>query len=117
MLRRLKNYKNSCRLLPSQLQGCWLPPPIIKRKKRKTLPNDFNPRRSRRVAKLPPELGNESAATICRQLGFCDDQEHISFEDAQKYVHLFDAALSREHVAAMAALFGWELPGEDRAQN
>jgi hypothetical protein len=92
-------------------------PPITKRKKRKTLPNDFNPRRSRRVAKLPPELGNESAATICRQLGFCDDQEHISFEDAQKYVHLFDAALSREHVAAMAALFGWELPGEDRAQN
>jgi hypothetical protein len=83
----------------------------------KTLPNDFNPRRSRRVAKLPPELGNEAAATICRQLGFCDDQEHISFEDAQKYVHLFDAALSREHVAAMAALFGWELPGEDRAQN
>jgi hypothetical protein len=28
------------------------PPPITKRKKRKTLPNDFNPRRSRRVANL-----------------------------------------------------------------
>jgi hypothetical protein len=25
MLRGLKSYKNSCRLLPSQLQGCWLP--------------------------------------------------------------------------------------------
>ena len=68
------------------------------------------------MANLPPELGNESAAKVCRQLGFCDDQEHISFEDAQKYVHLFDAALSREHIAAMAALFGWELPVEGRFQ-
>jgi hypothetical protein len=92
------------------------PPPIIKRKKRKTLPNDFNPRRSRRVANLPPKLGNEAATKVCRQLGFCDDQEHISFEDAQKYVHLFDAALIREHIAAMAALFGWELPVEGRFQ-
>jgi hypothetical protein len=61
-------------------------------------------------------LGNEAATKVCRQLGFCDDQEHISFEDAQKYVHLFDAALIREHIAAMAALFGWELPVEGRFQ-
>jgi hypothetical protein len=32
------------------------------------VPSNFKPRRSRRVAKLPPDLGNESAAIVCRQL-------------------------------------------------
>jgi hypothetical protein len=28
----------------------------------------------------------------------------------EKYAKLFDSALSREHIAALAALFGWEVP-------
>jgi hypothetical protein len=43
-------------------------------------------------------------------LGFCDEQENISFQDARKYASVFDAALSSDHIAALAALFGREVP-------
>jgi hypothetical protein len=83
------------------------PPPIPKRRK-KTLLRNFRPRRSRRVAKFPPELGSEAAASVCKKLGFCDDHGIITLEDASKYVVLFNSPLSREHIAALAALFGWD---------
>jgi hypothetical protein len=41
---------------------------------------------------------------------FCDEHENISFQDARKYTKLFDSALSKEHIAALVALFGWEVP-------
>jgi hypothetical protein len=47
---------------------------------------------------------------VCRFLGFCDEQENISFQDARKYASVFDAALSSDHIAALAALFGREVP-------
>jgi hypothetical protein len=89
-----------------------LPPPPHRRTKsrKKTMPSDFRPRRSRRVAKFPPELGSNAAAQVCRHLGFCDDMENISLEDACTYAKLFDSGLSSAHVAALAALFGWEVP-------
>lgn len=58
---------------------------------------------------MPPELGSSSAAHICRHLGFCDEQENVSFKDASNYARLFDSALSMEHIAALAALFGWDV--------
>ena len=36
--------------------------------------------------------------------------ENISLEDACNYAKLFDSGLSSAHVAALAALFGWEVP-------
>jgi hypothetical protein len=89
-----------------------LPPPPHRRTKsrKKAMPSDFRPRRSRRVAKFPPELGSNAAAQVCRHLGFCDDMENISLEDACNYAKLFDSGLSSAHVAALAALFGWEVP-------
>jgi hypothetical protein len=62
------------------------------------------------VAKIPPELGSHSATKVCRHLGFCDKRENISFTDARRYAKLFDSPLSREHITALAALFGWEVP-------
>jgi hypothetical protein len=103
---QLQDFRNDIVLPTAQL----LPNPPLSVKRRKLLPSNFRPRRSRRVAKFPPELGSESAAKVCRLLGFCDDQENISFQDARKYARLFDAALSSDHVAALAALFGWEVP-------
>jgi hypothetical protein len=102
---QLLEFRNDLVLPTTQL----LPTPLIA-KRRKTIPSNFKPRRSRRVAKFPPELGSESAAKVCRFLGFCDEQENISFQDARKYASLFDAALSNDHIAALAALFGWEVP-------
>jgi hypothetical protein len=85
-----------------------LPPPAHRRTKsrKKAMPSDFRPRRSRRVAKFPPELGSNAAAQVCRYLGFCDDMENISLEDACNYAKLFDSGLLSAHVAALAALFG-----------
>jgi hypothetical protein len=85
-----------------------LPPPRIT--SRRTVPINFIPRRSRRVAKFPPELGSSSAAQVCRQLGFCDENENISLEDANGYAKLFENELSSSHIAAVAALFGWQVP-------
>lgn len=87
-----------------------LPPPALIVKRRKMMPSNFKPRRSRRVAKFPPELGSDAAAKVCRHLGFCDEHENISFRDASNYARLFHSTLSRDHVAALAALFGWEVP-------
>ena len=89
------------------INGLLSPPPIPKRRK-KTLPRNFRPRRSRRVAKFPPELGSEAAASVCKKLGFCDDHGNITLEDASKYAVLFNSPLSREHIAALAALFEWD---------
>lgn len=69
------------------------------------------------MAKLPPDLGNQSAVTVCKQLGLCDEQERISSEDAKKYAKLFDTPLSRVHVAAMAELFGWDVPEVGQVQS
>ena len=74
------------------------------------MPTNFIPRRSRRVAKFPPELGSSSAAQVCRQLGFCDENENISLVDANGYAKLFENELSSSHIAAVAALFGWQVP-------
>jgi hypothetical protein len=102
---QLLEFRNDLVLPMAQL----FPTPLIAKRK-KLMPSNFKPQRSRRVAKFPPELGSESAAKVCRFLGFCDEQENISFQDARKYASLFDAALSSDHIAALAALFGWEVP-------
>jgi hypothetical protein len=86
-----------------------LSPPRCNLRKKKTLPKDFMPRRSRRVAKLPPVLGNVSVAKVCRHLGYYGDHEEISLENAASYAKLFEDGLSKSHVEAMAALFGWEV--------
>jgi hypothetical protein len=62
------------------------------------------------VAKFPPELSSNVAAQVCRRLGFCDDMENISLEDANNYAKLFDSGLSSAHIAALVALFGWKVP-------
>jgi hypothetical protein len=87
-----------------------LPPPRTTNRRRRTVPTNFIPRRSRRVAKFPPELGSSSAAQVYRQLGFCDEMENISLEDTNNYARLFKNGLSGSHVAAVAALFGWQVP-------
>jgi hypothetical protein len=87
-----------------------LPTPRFPKRRKKPLPSNFIPRRSRRVAKFPPELGSEAAAQVCRHLGFCDDNEVIFVQDARKYAKLFVSGLCSIHIAALAALFGWTVP-------
>ncbi|KAG2553919.1 hypothetical protein PVAP13_9KG628300 [Panicum virgatum] len=91
------------------------PPPPKPRKK--TLPDDFIPRRSRRVAKLPPISDHKSAESVCRQLCFkngeediSDREETISEQALKQYAKIFEQTLSQEHIKALAALFGWNAP-------
>jgi hypothetical protein len=65
---QLQEFRNYLVLPTAQL----LPTPLII-KCRKLMPSNFKPRRSRRVEKFPPELGSDSAAKVCRLLGFCDE--------------------------------------------
>jgi hypothetical protein len=87
------------------IDGLLPSPRSIKRRKR-TLPSIFWPRRSKRVAKFPPELGSNSTAQVCRHLGFCDENEVVFLKDASNYAKLFDTGLSSDHIAALVALFG-----------
>lgn len=94
----------------TKLVGTVLKPPPISRKRTRTLPANFNPRRSRRIAKLSPEKTNKAATSVYRQLGFGNAKHLLSDEDLVRYVRVFDQPLSREHVSALASLLGWEAP-------
>jgi hypothetical protein len=75
------------------------------------------PRRSRRVAKLPPISADRSAAvSVCRHLGFADGEERVSDAALEHYANLLDQPLSREHLMALAALFGWDAPPSDEVR-
>ncbi|RCV21634.1 hypothetical protein SETIT_4G153600v2 [Setaria italica] len=98
------------------------PPPPKPRKK--TLSKDFVPRRSRRVANLPPVSDHKSAVAICRQLQFKNGEDNADFgvegiseETMGQYVKIFEQTLSHEHVKALAALFGWNAPSCDEVRS
>lgn len=93
--------------------GAQLSLPVPQHKGRKTAaPPMSTPRRSRRVAKLPPETVPRAAVTVCRQLGISRKQEQISDEALKRYTEVFNTPLSEVHLAALAALFVWEVPRE-----
>lgn len=64
------------------------------------------PRRSRHIANLPPETDHKAATSVCRSLGFSDDE-------LQKYTDFFSKPLNRGHVVALAKLIGKEVPSEE----
>lgn len=96
----------------SKPAGSIMPAVAVQKRRKKSLPSDFVPRRSRRVAKLPPEAAGRAATTICRKLGL-SDEERISEEALETYVRVFDRPLSRSHIAA---LFGWSAPSCDEVR-
>jgi hypothetical protein len=77
--------------------------------KRKTLSATFAPRRSHRIAKLSPQA---TASTVCQQLGFRNPTNDSSSSALEHYARVFDQPLRREHVMALAALFGFQAPPE-----
>jgi hypothetical protein len=53
---------------------------------------------------------------LCRELGLSDEEGRISDETLERYIKLYDEdRLFRDHVAALAALFGWDAPPEGQA--
>jgi len=88
--------------------------PVVHKRRAKTAGPVSLPRRSRRIAKLPPEVDITSAATICRKLGLADDDGRISDEALDRYSKFYRDLPNRDHVEALAALFGWAVPSDDQ---
>ena len=68
------------------------------------------PRRSRRIAKLPPETNPQAAGTVRRQLGFAENHSCHSEASKEKCARFFDKPLSKSHVTALAKLLGKDVP-------
>ncbi|KAG2562776.1 hypothetical protein PVAP13_8KG201200 [Panicum virgatum] len=92
------------------------PTPTVHKRRRKTAGPVSLPRRSRRLANLPPELDRVSATKVCRKLGLADEDGRISDEALARYSKFYNHLLSSDHLAAVSALFGWEVPPEGHAR-
>jgi len=90
-----------------------VPVPAVNKRRKKTAGPANMPRRSRRIAKLPPEFDRTSATTVYRKLGFTDDDGKISDEALEWYSSFYRDHPNRDHIAALSALFGWVVPSED----
>lgn len=52
-----------------------------------------------------------------RKVGVISDEESITPEAREAYMHLFQHPLSRAHLTALASLFGWTVPPEGEARS
>ncbi|KAG2641611.1 hypothetical protein PVAP13_2KG225800 [Panicum virgatum] len=93
-----------------------VPVPSIPKRRTKTAGLVSLPRRSRRIAKLPPDTDLASAATVCRKLGLADEDGKITEDTLNRYAKFYNHLLGRDHVAALSALFGWDVPEGGQAR-
>lgn len=71
-------------------------------------------RRSRRIASTGG-MGtaiDQAQTVLMRKLGLIMLQERLSQEARDAYMRLFDHPLSRDHLTALASLFGWTVPDD-----
>ena len=88
-----------------------LPIPTVKQQRRRqNYVGTEPPRRSRRIAKLPPEIHNPAVASVCRELGFTEDDSRVFAAMLDKYQSFFNTPLKRNDVKVMAAMLHKELP-------
>jgi hypothetical protein len=87
-----------------------LPMPVAKTRSTKTVV--AVPRRSRRVAGVKPcSLGpiiTEAQKKVIRSLGLAAKEEAIDQKGQDNYFKLFEGRLTDSHLAALAAIFGWQ---------
>ena len=93
-----------------------VPTPATKKRRQKTMGPVSMPRCSRRLANLPPEPDRASASTVCRKLGLTEEEGRISDETLARYSKFYNHCLGRDNLAALSALFGWEVPPEGQAR-
>jgi hypothetical protein len=93
--------------------GALLSRPPIPKHRKGFMPADFVPQRSCRVAKLPPITNHNVEGSICQQLKFAEGIDGVSTSSLERYVQLFHQPLNREHVKALAALFGLTVSPEE----
>jgi hypothetical protein len=90
-----------------------LPKPMHKKRVRK-MPTTM-PRRSRRVASANPcspgPVTSDAQKRVIRSLGFATNNEVIDQKNQDDYSKLFEGYhhLTDSHLAALAAIFGWQV--------
>ncbi|CAN6359961.1 unnamed protein product [Urochloa humidicola] len=89
-----------------------LPVPTVKQRCRQMPVGTEPPRRSWRIANLPPENHNPAATSVCRELGFTDENSKVTPAMVEKYEKFFKSPLERNHVKVMATMLNKELPDE-----
>ncbi|CAN6207644.1 unnamed protein product [Urochloa humidicola] len=90
-----------------------LPIPTVKQQRRRQVYGGTEPpRRSRRIANLPPENQNPAATSVCRELGFTDADSKVTPAMVEKYTVFFKTPLKRNDVKVLAAMLHKELPDE-----
>ncbi|CAD6246850.1 unnamed protein product [Miscanthus lutarioriparius] len=109
-------------VLPQLERACkptdsLLPLPVIHMRRVKAVAPGSLPRRSRRVAGVDPcspgLVTTEAQRRVMRSLGFaCKEKIDLKTQDA--YFKIMGSQLNESHVAAMAAIFGWNI--EEDAQ-
>jgi hypothetical protein len=99
----------------TKIVDALVPVPSIPKRRAKTARPVSLPRRSRRIANLPPETDFASASTVCRKLDLADEEGKISEETLIRYAKFYNHLLGRDHVVALSALFGWDVPAEGQA--
>lgn len=93
-----------------------VPAPVVQKRWKKSAGTASMPRRSRRLANLPPETDRISASIVCRKLGMTDEEGRISDDALDRYTKSYHHLLSRDHICALSALFGWDVPPEGEAR-
>ena len=54
---------------------------------------------------------------MCRKLGLADEEGRITVDVLERYAKFYHDLLGRDHVAALSALFGWDIPPEGQARS
>jgi hypothetical protein len=79
------------------------------RRKKKTLPPDFMPRRSERLLKKDAGTNkgpyHKAQCVLTKRLGFATAEETVSQEALDQYLELFTKPLAPQHLRAIATLF------------
>ncbi|KAM0833645.1 hypothetical protein ACQ4PT_064134 [Festuca glaucescens] len=101
-----------------------LPRPAVRKARRNVMPENFIPRRSRRVqargAGRTEGPSRSCTKAILLKLGICvedDDRAAPSPAALARYEQQFRRIIGRNQIAALASLYGWELPTDEELQS
>lgn len=91
--------------------------PALRRRRQTTIGSN-SLHRSNRIARIATKgtTLDRAQAVLMRKLGVISEGESLSPEAREAYTQLFEHPLSRSHLTALAALFGWTVPPEDEAR-
>jgi hypothetical protein len=78
-------------------------------RRKKTIPQDFTPRRSERLIKKGDGKSkgpyHNAQCVLAKRLGLTQEDEEVTDDALEQYLKLFNKPLAPQHLRAIAALF------------